>query len=316
MLRSRKCWLLTLALGASLFATPVRAAEVDKLIPADAQMVMVFNVRQALESPLAKRKGAVDIVKSGIDNNAQAKIVLAALGLDLTKDIESMSVSVANLSDIQPGSKPEKVFIIVRGKFDPDKIDALAKKTDTVKVSKEGNTTVYEFKDKDKGDAEYFTVIGKSIVAASPSKEYLLKSVKNIGGGSKELVKASAKADGKQSMWMAMVITEEMRKQMAANVQFKDIAPKLESISAGFHVSDALAFDLNINTSDGEAPKKMKALVDMFLPFILPTLIPDETVSKDIQKNLKITANEDALNVNLKVSEEILDKIIKLFPKQ
>jgi len=297
MPRSRTFWLLALACSAAA--------------PADAQMVWVVNVRQAIDSPLAKKKGLVDIVKAGIDGNPQAKQLFAALNLDLTKDIESAAFAIENLADLQTG-KPEKMLAIIRGNFDPDRIDAVARKADTIKVSKEGTTTVYEFKDKD--NTVFFTLIGKNIIAAAPSKDYLLKSVKNIGGGSKELVKASAKLDGKSSMWMAIVMTKEMRELMAKNAQTKDIAEKLESFTFGVKVSDDIVADMNINTSDAATAKAMQTQVEAALKFI-PLAVPDEqagAVVKEIIKGLKVTANQDGLNFNLKLTEATLDMIIKL----
>ncbi len=313
MLRPRKFALLALALGASLLAAPARAADLDKLTPADAQAVMVFNVRQAINSPLAKKKMVADLLKAGIDGNPQAKQVLAALGLDLTKDIETVSVAVGSINDLQDGKKPEKMLVTIRGSFDPEKIDAAVKGADTIKVSKEGNVTIYEVKDK--GETNYITVIGKSIIAASPSKDYLLKSIKNIGGGSKELVKAGAKVDAKQSMWMAVVIDEAMRKKMAESPQFKDIAPNLESITTGVNITDDIVLDVNINTANAAAAKDMKKQIDAALPFITAFIGDDNPASpvvKDLLKSLKVTAGEDALNINLKVTEATLDKIIKL----
>ena len=316
MLLSRKFTLTALTLGAALLAAPVRAAELDNLTPADAQAVMVFNVKQALNSPLAKKKGAADLIKNGIDGNEHAKQTLAALGLDPTKDIDSVSIAVGAITDLQDGKKPEKMLITIHGSFDPERIDAAAKK-EGVKVSKEGDVTVYEFKDKEKGKDEpgYATLIGKSVVAASPSKEYLLKSIKSSGSASKDLVKASAKIEAKQSIWMAVVITDDMRKKMAENPQFKALAAKLESVTASVDVSDAIVFDLNVNTTDADAAKMIKTQIDAFLPFIRTTAEADEKngeLAKELFSNLKIVANPNGLNVNLKISETTLDKIIKL----
>ena len=319
MLRSRKLWLVALTFGAAAaLAAPVRAAEIDKLTPADAQAVIVFNVRQTIDSPLAKKKGIVDKMKDWISANPQAKGAIAALGLDLTKDIESVTIAVNSFADLQTG-KPEKMLVIVRGNFDPDRFEAFAKTSDTIKITKEGNLTVYE--NKDKGETSYATLIGKNIMAVSPSKDYLLQSVKNVGGGSKDLVKAGAKADGKNSMWMAVVVTDEMRKAMADNPQLKGFANKLESITSGVNVSDSIVLDLNVNTTDGDAAKAIETQINAFLPFIRATAEADEkngALAKEIFSNLKIAAGPTGLNVNLKVSEDTLDKIIKAsgkFPK-
>ena len=108
---------------AACLAAPARAADLDKLTPADAQAVLVFNVRQALDAPLAKKKGVTDTIKTAIEGNAEAKQLLAALGLDLTKDINTVSLAIGNIKELN-GPKPEKLLVTVRGTFDPDRIKA------------------------------------------------------------------------------------------------------------------------------------------------------------------------------------------------
>jgi hypothetical protein len=313
MVHPRKIRLAALVLSALALASPAYTAEVDKLVPDDAQMLFVVNVRQAINSPLAKKKGIVDLIKNGVDTNPQAKQILQTLGIDLTKDIESVAVSVAGINFAAPGAKPDKVLAVVRGNFDPDKLDAAAKKTDMVKVTKEGTTTVYEITDK--SETGYATIVGKNIIAASPSKEYLLKAVKNIGGGSKDLVKASAKIKADQSLWMVMPITEDLRKMMAGAPGGKEIGAKLESFSFAVKVSDAIVADANFNTADAATAKALEGQINLVLPFLQMQAEADEKhgpLAKELFAGLKITAGQDALNINLKVSEETLDKIIKL----
>src|SRR5207244_6475292 len=119
-------------------------------------------------------------------------------------------------------------------------------------------------------------------------------------GASKELVKASAGIDAKQSMWMSGIITDDMRKKLA-DTQFKVFANKLESINFAANVTDAIVVDINVNTSDAEAPKMIKMQIDTFLPFIRAAAEADEKtgeLAKEIFKNLTISANQGGLNVN------------------
>jgi len=316
MLRSRK--LLFLALAAVVVAAPVRAAEIDKLTPSDAQIIMTFNIRQALDSPLAKKKGIVDIVKNGIEKNAEAKQALTALGLDVTKDIESVSMSIGgSLLELQNlgGKAPEKMLVTIRGKFDSAKLEAAAKAADTIKITKEGAVTVYEIKEKG-GDTGYATLSGTDTIAVSPSKDYLLKSVKNAGNANKDLAKAAGKIPAKDCVWMAFAIGADLRGMIAqASPQGKAVAEKLESLTFGVAVDDAINVDMNFNTTDEATPKALKAQVDMVLP-ILGGLIPGDNpagpVAQDVLKTLKVTANKDALNISVKVTEDTLEKIIKL----
>src|SRR5947209_4742392 len=170
MLRSRKFMLLAVSITALAIAAPARAAEIDKLTPADASIIMVFNVKQAIDSPLAKKTGLVDKVKAGIESKPEAKQALTALGLDITRDISSVTMSVGGtFSELQAlgGSKPEKILVTIHGNFSPDKLDAAAKTVDTIKTSKEGANTIYEIKDKD--ETTYATLLGKDTIVVSPS---------------------------------------------------------------------------------------------------------------------------------------------------
>jgi hypothetical protein len=312
MLRSRKFCVAALALGAACLAAPARAADLDKLTPADAQAVLVFNVRQALDAPLSKKKGVTDIIKNAIEGNAEAKQVLAALGLDLTKDITTVSLAIGNFKELQ-GPKPEKLLVTVRGTFDPDRIKAAAEKADTIKTSKEGIFTLYEIKGKD--GTVHATLLGKTTLVAAPSKDYLLAALKNEGAASKDLAKAAAKIDGKSSVWGTLIVTDEIRKQMAsANPGFKEIADKLESLNVALHVTDSLALDLNAVT-DAATAKKMKAQVDEGLDLVKALGGADPQngpLIKEVLGGLKVTDGQDGLNINMKLSEETLDKIIKL----
>ena len=314
MLRNRMTWLKALTLGVIFcMSAPARAAELDKMTPPDAQMVVVINVRQAINSPLAKKKGLTDKIKEGIDGNKEAKQILAALNLDPTKDVDSITVTVAELSE---NTDHEKILAIVRGSFDPVKLAAAAEKSDKVKTSKEGTVTIYEVaNEKDPKKPMFVNILNKTTIVGAGSKGYLIKALKNAGAAAnKDLVKAAAKVDGKQSMWLAVVVSEAMRTELAKSAQFKDIAPKLESVTFGLSVGDAVVADLNINTTDNDTPKALKVLVDMFLPVIQvlggndPNAGP---IIKEIVDGLKITANQNVLNVNLKITEDTIDKMIK-----
>ena len=87
-------------------------------MPPDTEMVLVVNVRQALEAPLTK-KYALEQIKAALKGNEEAQKVLMALGLDPLKDIDTLIVANA-------GANGEKVTFILRGKFDTEKIHTTA----------------------------------------------------------------------------------------------------------------------------------------------------------------------------------------------
>src|SRR4051794_26808628 len=82
--------LFAAAFLAVVVAAPVRAAEVDVLLPAETEAVMFVNVRQILDSDLVK-KYALGQVKQALQGNENQKL-LKDLGLDPLKDIDRVTV--------------------------------------------------------------------------------------------------------------------------------------------------------------------------------------------------------------------------------
>ena len=107
-------WLFAAALLA-VAAAPVRAAEIDVLLPAETESVMFVNVRQVLDSDLVK-KYALGQIKQALQGN-DAQKMLKGLGLDPLKDIDRVTIG-------SWGKGPEdmQAVAIVRGKFDPEKV--------------------------------------------------------------------------------------------------------------------------------------------------------------------------------------------------
>src|SRR3954468_15012654 len=112
--------LFAAAVLALVAAAPVRAAEVDVLLPAETEAVMFVNVKQILDSDLVK-KYALGQIKQALQGNENQKL-LKDLGLDPLKDIDRVTVG-------SWGKGPEdmEAVAIVRGRFDPEKLFAAAK---------------------------------------------------------------------------------------------------------------------------------------------------------------------------------------------
>jgi len=313
MLRNRSTWLSALALGAVAFAAaPARAAEVDVLTPPDAQLIMSFNLRQLVDSPLAKKKGYVQKLKDLLDAEPQSKEVLKAIGLDPFKDIESMTIAMPIPEN--PGAQPEKALIIVRGNFDQDKIEAAIMKEPKVKTSKEGTRTVFEMKgDKDK-ETIFGTFVNKNAIVAAPTKAYLLNAIKGGAKPNAALAKSIGGATGKESMWMGVILTEDMKKQVAANPMTAALGT-LESIATTVNITDAVIIDVFLNSDKAENAEKVKELINQFLPAIGLFIGGDENLGpilKKIMANLKVSTKGSTVNINVKITEDVIDDLIKL----
>ena len=80
-------------MGAALvlgLTTTARAAEPDKLLPADTDTVAVVNLRQIIDSDIIK-KYALEQIKQLLDGQ-DAKQILTDLGLDPLKDVEKVVI--------------------------------------------------------------------------------------------------------------------------------------------------------------------------------------------------------------------------------
>jgi hypothetical protein len=316
-----KTGLQALVLTGALLAltVPARAAEPDKLTPAGTDVLVVFNFRQILESPLAK-KDDVDKLKEALKKNAEAEKILTAAGLDPFKDIDRLTLAVA--SDV----KEPKVLAIVRGRFDVDKIgklaaDAAEKNPKELKISKEGSVTVFQVQTQNQ---PLFTAFaGKDALLASPSKDYLLGAIKNADKGpgklSKEFQAALDKISGKESIWFAAVIPEEAKKAIKKNPPTAEIAEKLLSVTGSMNLTTDIQLTVQVQTTDAEAAEQLGKFVDSFKPLLGLMTANDKQIGPivgELVKQLKITPEKNSLTISLKITEEMIKKMEKIAPKQ
>jgi hypothetical protein len=292
------------------------AANMDAMVPPDAEVVMKLDVKQVLDSALIK-KYALDPIK-GFLRSPEAQQFTQATGLDPLKDLDAVTITVA-------GTKNPKFLVVVRGRFDADKINtamkAQATKDPTLKSSKEGKLTVWEGK-KDQNTL-YTTVASPGSLAMSTDKTYLVKSVEDEGRSKPgaELQTAANKVPGKESFWIAAIVTPEMKKQMESNPQAKKYANTVKSLTGGLLVTDAILFNFQIHTTDPKIANELKMTIDGFKPLLqlMAAQGGNEMVGplvKEVLDGLKVNTQETTVSVDLKISEELIEKIRKAAPNQ
>ena len=124
----------------SFLAVSGRAAETDKFVPNNADVIVVVNVRQITESKLFKTYEGQ--LKDFIKTNADAKKALEDLGIDPFKDVYTVVIA-------GPGGKQDEGLVIVEGRFNRAKFEAKAEAAakdpkEGLKIIKEGNYKLYE----------------------------------------------------------------------------------------------------------------------------------------------------------------------------
>jgi hypothetical protein len=323
MLSRRKTWLsaLVLTLGVLSATSVARAADevaIDPLVPSDAEILAGINVRSILDSPLMKKKGQEEL-KAALKKNADLMKVLDATGLDPFKDIDT--ITMANSGGLTNG----KVLLVARGRFNLDKIhttaEAVAKdKPDHLKILKEGNVTVYELKGEGANADKpgYAAFADNKTLIVTTSKPYTLEMAQAGGKTSnkptKEMQDALSKLSGKESVWMAALITEEMKQALKANPQMAPLAPKLHFVTGGLTLSDGLLLGLQVHTADAQTAGKVKMMIAGIKPFLQLAAQSNEEmgpVINELLENLKIESNKNAATVSLKVTEEMMEKTKK-----
>jgi hypothetical protein len=314
----RKSWLnllgLTLAVlcVSGLVAAP-EGAKAPADVPSDAEMVAVINIRGMLDSPLIKKYGLEEL-KQALKQNSQVQALLTTAGIDPFKDLDSITVAASSPSPDNP-----KVFIVAKGNFDPAKIATAVEginkqKPDSVKVSKEDGVQLFEIKTDNKPVFAAFS--GKNLIATL-DKDYTLQSAKGAaktGGMSKALQGAVSNLTGKETLWMAMVITEEMKKGMAANPQMAAIAPKLQNVTGSMDITNAINFVLSVQTTEAKAAKQLQMQINQVKPLLAVFAQGNEEAGPiigELLENLKITADNTNLKISLKITEETLEKASK-----
>jgi hypothetical protein len=303
-----------LALAALFLATSVYGAAVpEKMVPGSAEFVVTVNVKQILGSDLVK-KYALDKIKEALKNPDVTKMT-EAFGIDPLKDVERLTVAARG--DLQ---KTKKALMILNGTFDEKKIQdaatAAAKGGEfKYETSKEGKFTLHTVIPT-QGETAYLVFVDKGTVIASPSKDMLLEVV---GGKAAKidstLAKALAKSTGKESVFAASVVTDDIKAAAKANEGLKNIVDKLEYSTFSLTASDGVNVNLAVQTADAETAAGLKLLVaGVGLPQ-LKKVVADNPLAppfaKDLLDKIKVATEKSALVISLDVPAETIEKIIK-----
>lgn len=316
-MRSRVCFgFLGLALAAVLSAVPVRGADVDKLLPDDTDVIISINLRQILESGVAKKHALQDLEK-GFKSNPEAQKVLDQLGLDPMKDIFSVTLATS-------GTGGQNGLAIVHGSFDPAKIHAAADGVakahpEILKFQKENNTRVYEIKDASQPLPYFAALLNKEVLVIAPSRANIIDAVGKSAGKkepklAKNLQELINKLDGKQSLWVAALASQDLKKQLAQNETTKDFANQLQSLSGGVTLTDDVKIDLRLATSDPIAARGIREKMEGLKALATLLVTTNEQLKEYQQLVLEIvncfrfSQDRGTVAIEIRFSSELIDK--------
>lgn len=231
-----------------------RAADVDPHLPNDTGLVLSINVEQLLNSPVG-RKYLQRAIDNALKDNRRLQESFTFLGFNPRRDVSRVIVALSQ--------RPEHGFVIVRGKFDREKIAKLAEqlvgdKTIRLRIHRGRDLTIYEGAASD----------GSPIFAAFPNdrtlllcndKEKLQRS-KQRGEPQKEIAALIQRADDRRSAWfVALPAIADFFPVEDANKRRS--LESLENLTGTLNVETGVRLDLHVASQTPQDAKTINQMV-------------------------------------------------------
>jgi hypothetical protein len=309
---------ILLTAGAVLaLALPVRAAEVDKYLPEDTEIVVVLNAKQLLDSPVVKNH-FVKQIREVINSNDQVTEILDDLEFDPFSDLKSITIAMTMIGSDAKG------LIISHGNFDKAKFEDKAEEIademgDVLKVHKEGNYTIYEVTVAGGGKPVFIGVIDETTIVAGPEKQYVLDAFakgegKKDGAVKKEIQELIEQVDAKQSIWFAATADAFLKGDLSRDEKARKNLEKVNGITAGITVHRGIkaAFVIAANSADSasELAQEIKTGLEQ-MKGLLPLLAEQNKELApfvDTLGSLRVNTEGSTVTFKGEVTEELIEK--------
>lgn len=310
---------------AFLCAAPARAADIDRLLPDDTEMVLTVNVRQILDAAVVKKYVLPDAEKK-VDSEVQK--IVRVLGLNPVKEITSITFALPG------GTDPNRMLAVINGSFAPDKLQAAANqlvqsRPDTLAVQEQDGVRVYESlaKDGPKGLPRFFALLDRNVLVAAPNPDYMAEAIAKSRGKRPSKVNAGlrtliGKQDARQSLWLAAVTSDEARQQLAKNFPgLKDFASKLQSVSGGLTLTDDVKVNFRVQTGDAVAARAVRQQLEAGKALVILAVSLDQNMKDygptiiDVLNSIRFAQDQGTLGLELTISGNLIENTINIKPK-
>lgn len=273
-----------LVAGALASAPTARAAEPDKLLPPESDLVAIVNLKQILDSEIVK-KYALEQIKQTLDGQ-DAKKLLTDLGLDPLKDVDKV---IAASMETKFGNQAEaKYVLIVHGKFDAEKMyktaEAASKTNgDKFQMVKDGSTVMFKVQPDNGQPPMYATVVNDKTVVAASEKKLITAALAADAAGKpaplkKELADLIQKADDKASVVAVSLLKgklDEVKLPGGGNLpvkldKFEKVLPAMEAVTVTVKIGADINLDVVIGMKDEDTAGDMRNALDDLMKQVKP----------------------------------------------
>lgn len=317
--------LLAGAVLAAGLAAPVRAAEVDPLLPAETESILFVNVRQVLESELIK-KYALGQIKQALGGN-DARKMLEKLGLDPLKDVDRVTAGSWG-----KGQEDMNAVFVVRGKFDPEKLFKAAQEEgrnngDKIAIVEDGKYKLVKFTVDNSPKPIFAAVADEKTIIAGTDKKLVTDTLAVAEKGAKpqlkkELAALLLKQDEKASLF-AVGLTEGKTEGVQIPPGLPGVDPaklqkqleNLKTFAMTVRLTEDVSLEVAMGMKDTDAADDFGATVEGLLGTVkqfLPLLAGQQPNAKplidEVNKTLKSKVKEKDVTVTLSLSAESIGK--------
>lgn len=238
--------LLALLSLASAHAHAGSGKDALKLMPRDTTMVLSINTKSLSKSKLAKKTFAT-LAQGGDVSIAKTKLLEDA-GVDLDKDVDTVVIGIAG--DLE---KSERIVLVVEGRFDEAKMTKFFKAESKKFARQKHNSDTYYIVD----DDNEFAFIGNYFVA-TPKGGITGVLDRHQGKGksarqNRSLMRLLKNGQTKKQLWMGLVLTASMRKEIAAEAS----GHTMNTAIIGMNMNKNLDLSMRMGVSDAKAASAM-----------------------------------------------------------
>jgi hypothetical protein len=305
----------------ALFALtlPAPAADINKYLPDDADLVMVINVKQLMQAPIVQ-KYAPQLLKKAAEGDDHLKKALTGLGFDPLKDLTSVTVASSGIGPDGKGT------IIFEGTFDTAKFEAVAEaagKDSPVKVLKEGEHKIFEIKYASEPKPAYAGILDKNTIVLATEKSQVLESFdraagKKTGKLKKELAALIEKANAAQSLWMVAPATVLTQAPIPLDGDAAKTLAKIDNLNIGFTLTAEFKLAIAVVTKSADAAKEVKEQLNTGIEMIKGIVNQIASTEKklsvvvDIIGAMRVANDGNVITLKSELSPEMIEKLEKI----
>jgi hypothetical protein len=308
-------------------AAPAGAAEVDRFLPADSEVVITVNVRQMLESKLAKDQ-VLEYLRNMLKGEEMAEEVLKDLGFDPFKDLDRVTIAGP------VGKEPDRGLLIAHGRFDPAKFKAKAEESaktngDALKILKVpdgagGHFVVYQV-----GSELHWPVFvalaGHDTLLASPGKDYVVDALRRqarkeaVALKDKDFQTMLEKLDDKQSISFAAT-GAGLSKSILKDTPLADSVAKITSLGGGITLTDDVKIEAVVTSKTEDEAKELHDTIDKGLKLALTFLAaltqgndsnPGLELALEVVKGFRVQVKDRTVLVKGRLSADAISDALK-----